>query len=174
MKFTQEYLLSVFDYNSETGVLKYKHRPLNHFKTKSAHTNWNNNKAGKVLNYVGNHGYIEVSLDYKKHLAHRLIWLMVYGEIPIEIDHRNGIKTDNKLLNMLNSDRVSNCRNLPLRKSNKLGITGVRSRRYGYEVYIHNKGSFINLGNTKDFFEAACLRKSAERKFGFSLNHGRK
>ena len=173
MKITQEYLLSVFDYNPETGVLKYKQRPIHHFKSKSAFSNWNNNKAGKVLTYVGNHGYIEVAIDYKKYLAHRIIWFIEHGYWPNEIDHLNGIKTDNRSANIIDTDRKTNCKNLPMRKSNKLNVTGVRLRKYGYEVYINNNGRLLSLGNTKDFFEAVCLRKSAERKLGYSLQHGR-
>jgi len=174
MKITHKYIISVFNYNQHTGELSFKKRPSHHFKSKSAHTNWNNNKAGSILNYVGNHGYIELSLDYKKHLAHRVIWLIVHGELPNEIDHVNGNKTDNRLLNLKNVTRSQNCKNLPIHRKNKIGITGLRMRGSSYEVYISSGGKTYWLGSTRDFFEACCKRKSEENKLGFSPNHGRK
>ncbi len=47
-------------------------------------------------------GYREVRVDDKNHGVHRLIWIMHNGDIPEKkfIDHKNGIKDDNRIENL--------------------------------------------------------------------------
>lgn len=59
------------------------------------------------------------------------------------------------------------------RSNNKTGLIGVCKNKSGsYSAYIYVDGKTKHLGSSKDFFEAVCLRKSEERKLGFSLDHG--
>jgi hypothetical protein len=64
------------------------------------------NARQKVLRPgLGNGGYLRVRLspNVQKHLAvHRLVWEAFRGAIPTgrEINHRNGIKADNRLVNL--------------------------------------------------------------------------
>lgn len=103
--------------------------------------------------------------------AHRIIWEMVYGECPDVIDHINGDKHDNRLVNLRNVDRAENMRNRKLNKRNKSGINGVSTRKDGkWLVVIRTK----YIGLFDNFFEACCARKSAEYKAGFHENHGRR
>lgn len=50
-----------------------------------------------------NGGYIRISRDNVIHFMHRWIWEQVFGPIPdgYEIDHINGVRTDNRLDNLL-------------------------------------------------------------------------
>lgn len=47
-------------------------------------------------------GYIAVRIAGKLHRTHRLIWIMHNGDIPEKkfIDHRNGIRDDNRIENL--------------------------------------------------------------------------
>jgi len=60
----------------------------------------------REIKYVDSKGYINVTLTINKKLynckAHRIIWIYFNGNIPdnLEINHRNGIKTDNRLENL--------------------------------------------------------------------------
>lgn len=58
-------------------------------------------------------------------------------------------------------------RNQRLRKVNRSGMPGVRwtEDRNTFRVHIHANGKLNHLGASQDFFEACCLRKSAELKF---------
>lgn len=57
--------------------------------------------------------------------------------------------------------------NTRLNKRNKLGIAGIRFRedKRSYHVTIMVANRQIHLGATPDFFEACCLRKSAEHRY---------
>lgn len=47
-------------------------------------------------------------------------------------------------------------------KNNSTGLTGVYRQGTSYTARINIRGEDIYLGATTDFFEACCLRKSAE------------
>ena len=56
-------------------------------------------------------GYIKLLVDRKWYLAHRLAWLYVHGVWPSDvIDHINGIKTDNRLVNLRDITQLENIR----------------------------------------------------------------
>ena len=57
-------------------------------------------KAGDKITNTNNQGYIRIVIDRKSYQAHRMAWLYVYGELPPYLDHKNGIKTDNRLCNL--------------------------------------------------------------------------
>lgn len=58
-------------------------------------------------------------------------------------------------------------RNKRAPKANRSGVKGVRwtSDRGVFRVHIHANGKLNHIGATPDFFEAVCLRKSAELRF---------
>lgn len=60
-------------------------------------------KAGYILSkQVDKHGYCMVKLQGKYVLVHRLVMLAFVGECPEgkQVNHKNGIKTDNRLENL--------------------------------------------------------------------------
>lgn len=65
------------------------------------------------------------------------------------------------------ADRNTQARNTRLRAANKSGVHGVwwYAERNAYKACIHRGGKLIHLGQTADFFEACCLRKSAELNY---------
>ncbi len=92
-------------------------------------------------------------------------------EWPNIIDHINRDGTDNRIENLRSISNAENQRNRSIFKTNKTGINGVvfDCKSNTYKIYIGDK---MYLGSTKDFFEACCIRKSAERKLNFHENHG--
>lgn len=72
-------------------------------------------------------GYTVIRVAGKKYKAHRLAWLASHGEWPAgEIDHINGVKTDNRLVNLRVVTKHENAQNKHRAQSNsKSGVKGV-------------------------------------------------
>jgi hypothetical protein len=66
---TQELLHSMFSYDPITGSLL--------FKTHLAGT-----RKRQVAGYGQNKGYLSVSIQNKKYLLHRLVWMFHHGSFP--------------------------------------------------------------------------------------------
>lgn len=125
----------------------------------------------------GSNGYIYLSLKNTAYLAHRVAWLMSYGNWPdYEIDHIDGNPANNKLANLKAATRVENCRNMALRRDNKSGVMGVwwEERRRKWTAYIRVNGRSIHLGRYAEWWDAVCAKKAAEHKHNFHPNHGRR
>lgn len=115
-----------------------------------------------------------LKLGKKAYLEHRLVWFYIHGEWPSEIDHINGIKSDNRIENLRVATRSQNCANVRVLKSNKSGAKGViydkANRRW--MAYFQLGRRFMNLGRFDSFDEAIAARKSGfEAAFGEFARH---
>ena len=71
-------------------------------------------------------GYIRIQVDGILYHGHRLAWYFIHGSIPQgEIDHINGVKTDNRIENLRPVDRAINNQNKAIGCNNTSGCVGV-------------------------------------------------
>ena len=122
-------------------------------------------KAGTLLS----NGYIHIKINRKPIGAHRLAWLYAHGNIPIEINHINHNKSDNKLINLEPSDRSHNMRRKSLAKNNTSKVTGIYKERNLFRAMIFDNG-IVYRYSSKDFFETVCWRKSKEVELNYNVN----
>ena len=95
---------------------------------------------------MNNGGYVVISINGYRYLAHRLVWTYVYGDYPNGeqpyVDHINGNPSDNRITNLKVSSHASNMRNMKMNTRNTSGIVGVRyvekRMTYGTESYIYH------------------------------------
>lgn len=135
---TQSRLRELFNYDSRTGVFS---RIIN--------ARGMRNKVGSLHNG----GYLQICVDYKTYLAHRLAWLYVYGELCVHIDHINGDKLDNRISNLRLATNKQNSENIKLYSNNKSSARGVhfcnRSQKWIARVVhyqrVHYIGSFDSV-----------------------------
>lgn len=115
-------------------------------------------------------GYVYVYADGKSKLAHRMVWESANGAIPAgaEIDHVNGIRDDNRLINLRLVDKSQNQQNqIKLRADNKSGVRGVVwHKRIGkWLAKIKVRGVCISLGYHDSLAEAAAAYQSGAAKY---------
>lgn len=177
---SQSLLLQLLRYDPETGKLFWRERPASMFALSQRDDRmgrtWNTRYAHKeALTAIGTHGYRSGSIGKAKFLAHRVIWKLVTGEEPEQIDHINHIRLDNRLANLRASDVVENARNMTRRRDNSSGVTGVHWHKPGnkWRAQIKSRGGKISLGLFDEFDQAVAARRAAEVEYGFHENHGR-
>ena len=163
-------------YDAETGELKWLERPEHHFPSARIRNTVNSRLSGKpAFAYRNNHGYLMGCFGQVKVPAHRAAFALMTGRWPEDIDHINGVPTDNRWVNLREVGAVENSRNSARSKRNKSGRTGVRwnPQQGRWVAFIGNAGSTVHLGTFADKALAVAAREAAERQLGFHENHGR-
>lgn len=173
------YLRECMSYCPATGQMTWKVRPDCHFvsgQKTAAHqaSIWNAKYAGKpAFTSVGSHGYATSILSGKRLSAHRVAWTIHYGHPPRgEIDHINGDKLDNRIVNLRDVSRAENSKNLFVKSGDSRGVYWY-SPASRWVAKIHSEGRMHHLGYFLDRSEAVAARRAAEVHFGFHENHGR-
>lgn len=158
---TAEYVRSRIDYDPETGRLTWKPKPVQtHFEKI-----WNTRFAGKPITSRKDTGHIQFSLDGRFYLAHRIAWLIAYGEFPnSEIDHENGVPDDNRLSNLRTATRSQNGSNRRLHSNNTSGFRGVSLLCGKWSAYIRIDNRTRWLGSFPSREEAAQAYDNAARQ----------
>jgi len=171
----------VFDqllkYDPDTGKFWWRPRPVTMFaaggtkRQRSAQhscNQWNSHFAGKLASNLKVDGYCYIRLGDRGYLAHRVAYKIMTGLDPVEVDHIDGNRSNNKWGNLRNGTRADNFRNLPLRRNNKSGHHGVYFSK-NQQKWIAN----ITIGTFDSKEEAVAARKRVEGLLGFHANHGR-
>ncbi len=113
-----------------------------------------------------------------RHYAHRVLWTTFNGPIPegMQIDHINGDTQDNRLSNLRLVSNRANSMNAGKSHRNSSGLVGVHwdagRNKWLSNAMIEGKTKF--LGRFDDWFDAVCARMSANNRYGFHENHGRR
>lgn len=106
-------LRAALSYDPETGDFTWMRRRGRGVRT---------DRSGQVAGAVNNTGYVAIQIGARKYLAHRLAWLYVHGEWPVaDLDHINGVRTDNSIANLRPASRTLNAENQRLR-GGSLGV----------------------------------------------------
>lgn len=164
----------ILEYCSETGIFRWKERPLSSFPRTKIHTQerncqiWNARFAGTIAGNRLHSGYIRVCIAHTSYLAHRLAWLAHYGKWPNGyLDHINTNRHDNRIANLREATASQNNANKNMRRSSKSGRKGVSwDRTIGkWQCGIGVNGKQIKIGSYNSLDEAALAYEEAAKKY---------
>lgn len=174
-----ELLRQLLRYEPETGKLFWLQTPNDFVKSncgyadrvkKSRDTRFAGNEAFTALR----NGYYVGTIRRRTYSAHRVIWCILHGYWPNQIDHIDHDRGNNKICNLRDVDGGGNMRNRPIGARNKSGVVGVhwRKRERLWRAKIRIDGVDVYLGYFHDFAEACEARRKAEAANGYHPNHG--
>lgn len=147
-KLTAERLRELLTYDPETGVFK-----------------WNAGGKGRRLDRVagGLHptlGYWYIGVDRVKYPSHRVAWLYMTGKWPEhEIDHINGVRSDNRWSNLreaTKSQNMQNQRRAVRGTSQYLGVCAL-GKKWKASIQVDKKSRHIGVYLTEEDAYAAYL-----------------
>lgn len=125
--------------------------------------------VGTVAGTLSDQGYVMVSVMSKQYRAHRLAWLYMTGEWPAsEVDHRDGVRTNNAWGNLRDVPPGINQQNKRRAMSHsKTGLLGAsyntRDRRFVARIK-DAAGKYRSLGGFDTAEQAHAAYVSAKRQ----------
>lgn len=147
-------LKAILNYDPETGIFRWL--------IDNSKRCWKGKEAGSINVY----GYRIIRINNKAYRASRLAFLYMTGVWPIQMDHINGIKDDDRWCNLREATAKQNIHNKGLTKRNTTGNKGVTLRRNGkYEASITLDGKYHRLGYYDTSEEAGQAYETAAKKF---------
>ncbi|WP_282595028.1 HNH endonuclease signature motif containing protein [Mesorhizobium amorphae] len=144
-------------------------RELLHYNPETGALTWRVPRGcqrGALAGTRTSEGYTQVEIDYRLYRAHRVIWLMQTGKWPKQLlDHRNGMRADNRWRNLREATPLQNARNRRPGKSNSSGTVGVSylTSLQRWEAYIGLDNRCVSLGRFVEKDEAISARRQAEQ-----------
>lgn len=148
-------LLEVLTYNPSNGTFSWVSRKIRRTGGGSS--------AGTLTVY----GYIQIRIDGKLYKAHRLAWLLATGDWPVgDIDHINGVRTDNRIENLRDVSRKVNRQNIRHGSvPNGSGHMGaIFHKKSGlFQARIRVDGKSRSLGYFKNPEDASAAYVAAKR-----------
>ena len=124
----EEHLLSTYRYDAATG--------------KVINKKWNREYPGVIDK---SSGYVRVNVFFRgerfKLWKHRLVFFLEHRRFPKEIDHINGIKTDNRIENLREVSGSENQINKACRwkKNPDTGLPGIHKRHWGFRTFFRQR-----------------------------------
>nr|DAZ68546.1 MAG TPA: endonuclease [Caudoviricetes sp.] len=146
---TQEELKKALNYDPSTGIFTRK--------IKSS-----NQKPGVIVGSKNRGGYLLAMINGKRHSLHRMAWLYFYGRMPVgDIDHINGVRDDNRIINLRECSRSKNCMNKKINSNNVSGVKGVGwhadSGKWRARIMAGYKSVFLGLFDSVEEAEKAIV-----------------
>lgn len=141
-----EYLKEYLEYNPDTGKFIWIKIPKYNSKA----------KIGCEAGSISTIGYRQHNIKGKNYKGHRLAWLYMTGSWPADqIDHINGIRDDNRWVNLREATHSQNAANSKRYSTNSIGYKGVYRNYNKWIAQISINGKVFHIGRFNTAEEAA-------------------
>ena len=114
-------------------------------------------------------GYIDICIDYRRYLGHRLAWIYMTGEWPKnDVDHRDRVRVNNVWSNLREATRAQNLANASKPKDGATPFKGIQKNGKGWQAVIMVRGVRKCLGTyatpekAADAYRHAALTMNGE------------
>lgn len=125
--------------------------------------------VGKPAGRNDSSGHLQIFIEGRRHMAHRIAWLYVHGYEPIVVDHINGVRDDNRISNLRPATDSQNAMNRKLQENNKSGYKGVsfhkQSSMWQASIKMNGKQKYLGLFETPELAKDAYTL-AAKNMFG--------
>jgi hypothetical protein len=156
---TQAELQALFDYDPEAGMLRWKtDRFTGRYQHRKAAS------KGDIAGTPSFRGDRQLWVGGKRLLGHRVIWKLMTGEEPNEVDHIDGDPLNNRWNNLRNVTRQENQQNIKRAPKNSgTGILGVSLTKGGrFKTSIRDGARSRHIGVFDNAAEAQAAYFAAK------------
>ena len=155
MKVTADRLRKVLAYDPDTGLFTWNVRQ------------GARGLVGEVAGTISARGYRVINIDKRPHLAHRLAFLYMLGDVPSCVDHIDGDPLNNRWANLRPATNSLNLQNLRhARADSTSGVMGAHrlpGKRERWQARITVHGARRSLGVFKTAALAGAAYLAAKR-----------
>ena len=152
---TREYVNSLLFWDRENGRFYWKVVPNKKQKLQD-----------KEAGHLSTEGYWVIKINKRQYKRGRLCFFMEHGRFPVDcIDHKNGIKDDDRICNLREATITQNSWNHATRKKKTdlpMGVRLLANGKFGARI-AHNKNK-ISLGAYKTIEQAEYVYKQKRRE----------
>lgn len=147
MELCQADVLALFEVDAAAGTLRWRSGRF----------------EGRLAGTVRTDGYVVIQINGRKHFAHRVIWLCQFGAWPsLNLDHRNGIRCDNRIANLRDISQKLNTQNRRPNRTLANRFMGVvknsHGRPYGARIKVDGKTTYLGQFDTQEQAHAAYMK----------------
>lgn len=131
--------------------------------------------VGTVAGGLDLKGYRKVGILGREYYAHRIVYLMFHGWIPVQVDHKDLNKSNCHIENLRAATNTQNTYNRPASIKNTSGVKGVYwyKRKRKWHARCDADGKSNHLGYFDSLDDAAfAVRQFREQHHGEFANHG--
>ena len=107
-------------------------------------------------------GYVVLNIGGVQYKAHRLAWYLMHGYWPDQVDHINGDRADNRIVNLRACNSAENHQNRKVKGYTLHKASG----KYQAMITVKGKAKYLGLFDTPELALAAyCEAKRSLHKY---------